>query len=201
MAHKKPLWYGVRVGRDKKRNVLKRGVFKGWDECSEYVLGVKGQCFKGFQTEQDAWDFVNFELGQDLSQMRTQTPAEPQPLPSPDPESELEELPPLQGAVSSPEQVVDTSSDTRDTASDDIFSDSDMGISTDSSSIADAASPEVFSDMAKAIEQVVQILTRHDSVRISVAPAKRATPPFRVRKSGQRLRKGGRRQAGAAAVV
>ena len=41
-------WYVVFYGR-------KTGVFSTWRDCHQQVNGFKGACFKGYNTEEQAW--------------------------------------------------------------------------------------------------------------------------------------------------
>lgn len=45
-------YYAVKVG-------LTPGVYKTWDECKNNTAGYPGAKFKKFDTEKEAWDFVN----------------------------------------------------------------------------------------------------------------------------------------------
>ena len=77
MAKKK--FYVVKKGKTP-------GIYSSWDECKSQVEGVSGALYKGFATQEEAFDYAGEELVQKAVSGRQTTlslPAEnsPQPLP------------------------------------------------------------------------------------------------------------------------
>lgn len=118
---KKKHYYAVRKGR-------KVGIFSSWNECQGYVLGFKDARFKGFQTREEAEDYMKNGSGRSKKNRK-----EPETVPPVVPVNRIQQqrldLLPVEPALPSQEALRTLHVNGKDCAPEDLFA--YIGVSID----------------------------------------------------------------------